>query len=127
NNLAEALRFEVNMELEQAPDIGGVRLRAYDLNSRYSQVLIDGVPLSGTHLFGGHVHLSSITLNRVERVEISQAGKGVAYYTGSLGLSINVVTLPERSKQGTSAYVKIYEQSLGSEYNMQAKYGAKGR
>ena len=60
NNLAEALRFELNMELEQAPDIGGVRLRAYDLNSRYSQVLIDGVPLSGSDMFAGHVDLSSI-------------------------------------------------------------------
>ncbi|MVZ60888.1 TonB-dependent receptor plug domain-containing protein [Sphingobacterium humi] len=127
NNLAEALRFELNMELEQAPDIGGVRLRAYDLNSRYSQVLIDGVPLSGTDMFGGHVDLSSIPLNRVERVEISQAGKGVANNSGSLGLTINVVTLPERSTLGTSAYVKIYEQSLGPEYNMQTNYGAKGR
>ncbi|WP_437922161.1 TonB-dependent receptor plug domain-containing protein [Sphingobacterium sp. LRF_L2] len=127
NNLAEALRFELNLELELAPEIGGARTRAFDLNSRYTKILLNGVPLSGSDMFGGHVDLSSIPMNRVERIEISNAPLGVAYGSGTLSGVINVVTRADTVQVGTSAYAGVYEQSLASEYNLKKNYGAKGR
>ncbi|MGO3161941.1 TonB-dependent siderophore receptor [Sphingobacterium sp. JB170] len=129
NNLAEALRFELNVEIEQAPEIGGARMRAFDLNSRHIKILVNGVPVSGSDMFGGHVDISSIPLNRVERIEISDAPLGVAYGSGTLAKVINIVTLPDTATApiGTSAYASVYEQAIAGEYNLKASYGAKGR
>lgn len=129
NNLAEALRFELNVEVEHAPEIGGARIRAFDLNSRYTKILVNGVPISGSDMFGGHVDISSIPLNRVERIEISDAQLAVEYGSGTLATIVNVVTLPDTdaAPTGTSAYASVYEQSLAGEYNLKTNYGAKGR
>lgn len=125
--LAEALRFELNMEIEQSPEIGGARMRSFDLNSRYNKVLINGVPLSGSDMFAGHVDISSIALNGVERIEISEEPLDVEHGAGSLARIVNIVTFSDKARVGLSAYAGIYEQSLASEYNLKTKYGAKGR
>lgn len=129
NNLAEALRFELNVELEQAPEIGGSRPRAADLNSRYTKILLDGIPVSGSDMFGGHVDISAIPLNRIERVEISPAPLGTEYGSGTLAMVVNVVTLPDfdNTPTGTSAYASLYEQTVADEYNLKTGHGAKGR
>lgn len=129
NNLAEALRFELNVEVELAPEIGGARLRTADLNSRHTKILLNGIPVSGSDMFGGHVDLSSIPLNRVERVELSYAPLGTEYGSGTLAMVVNAVTIPDLAAvpKGMSLYARAQEEAVHGEYNLKRNYGAKGR
>lgn len=129
NNLAEALRFELNVEVELAPEIGGARMRTCDLNSRYTKILRNGIPVSGSDMFGGHVDISTIPLQRVERVELSYAPLGTEYGSGTLAMIVNVVTMADlpATLKGTSIYGRVYEEAVNGEYNLKTNAGAQGR
>lgn len=127
SNLAEVLRYELNIEIEQAPATGGARTRTFDLNSRYFKVLIDGIPVAGSDLFGGHIDVSSISLYNVEAIEITHAPMGVEYGSGTLAGVVNVRTASHRHPQPTAIRASVQEESVGSEYNLQTGNGAKGR
>ncbi len=127
NNLAEVLRYELNIEIEQAPAIGGARTRTFDLNSRYFKILVDGIPLAGSDLFGGHIDVSSIGMHNVAAIEITHAPMGVEYGSGTLTGIVNIRTRGHDGSQPTVLHASVQEESVGSEYNLRGGNDMKGR
>lgn len=127
NTLAELFRFELNMELENYPADGGARLRAGDLDSRQFKILVNGIPVGGSDMFGGRVDLSEISLDQVVAVKILYAPNGVEYGSGSLFGSANIITRKENDKTGLSVDAYIQEESAGKAYNVKGGVGAQGR
>lgn len=124
NNLADVLKFELNVEVENAPELGGSRSRVFDLNSRYFKILIDGIPLTSSDMFGSHVDLTSISMYNVSSIEISYAGMGIEYGGGTLAGVVNIIT----DKRNTRwIRFSLHEEGIGKEYNLQSGNGAKGR
>jgi iron complex outermembrane receptor protein len=72
----------------------GVKIRGFD-ESR-SLILLDGRPLNGAGVYGGHyVDWSSLSTEDIERIEVTRGAKS-AEYGNTLGGIINIVT-----KKGT--------------------------
>ncbi len=127
SNLAEVLRYELNIEIEQAPATGGARTRTFDLNSRYLKILIDGIPIAGSDLFGGHIDVSSIAVHNVEAIEITHDPMGLEYGGGSLTGTVNIRIANHTDQKPSSVRASVHEESVGNEYNVQTGNRAKGR
>lgn len=125
NNLAEVLKYQLNIEIENSPDLGGSRIRTADLNSRHFKILVDGIPLSSPDMFGSHIDLSSIPMYDVDFIEIFQGAKGTEYGSGSFAGLVNVVRTKIQDKNAIR--FSLQEESTGNEYNLKSGNGAKGR
>ncbi|MBL1407248.1 TonB-dependent receptor [Sphingobacterium faecale] len=75
-------------------DVGGgsrsVGVQMQGFGSEYIMVLIDGQPMVGRN--GGNFDLSRISVNNVERVEITKGAASLLYGGDALGGTINVIT-----------------------------------
>lgn len=73
------------------PDFGGGEgLQLQGLDSQYTLVLIDGVPLIGRS--AGTFDLNRITVNNIEQVEIVKGASSSLYGNEALGGVINIIT-----------------------------------
>ncbi|SHG87232.1 Outer membrane receptor for ferrienterochelin and colicins [Pedobacter caeni] len=125
NNLADVFRYQLNIEVENSPELGGARSRTADLNSRHFKILVDGIPLASADMFGSHIDLSSIPMSDVDYIEISEGGMGPEYGSGSLMGVVNVVKHKVAIKNILS--FSSQEGSAGNEYNLKSGNEAKGR
>ena len=69
---------------------GGSIFNLLGLDSRYILVLKDGQPITGK--FNNRVDLSQISLNRVQKVEITKGPGSALYGTNAMGGVINIIT-----------------------------------
>jgi outer membrane receptor for ferrienterochelin and colicins len=89
NNLADVLRNELNIRIQQ-DNILGTSLSMQGLGGENVKVLVDGVPVIG-RLDGG-LDLSQLDLTGIERAEIIEGPLSVSYGTNALAGTINLIT-----------------------------------
>ncbi len=86
--------------LEQRPGVtidtnmdGGYVLKLLGLDSRYILILRDGQPVTGR--FNNRVDLNQITLNNVEKIEITKGPGSAMYGSEAMGGVINIISLKD--------------------------------
>ncbi len=89
NNLAEGLRNELNIRLQQ-DNILGSSLSMQGLGGENVKILIDGVPVIGRQ--DGNIDLAQLDLTGIERAEIIEGPLSVSYGTNALAGTINLIT-----------------------------------
>ena len=130
--LASQQPHRVSTILQQIPGIfvdemggrGGLSslyLRGGDPN--FTMVLLDGVPLNDpTNQRGGSVDLSSLTPERIERIEIIKGPASVFYGSDAMAGVVNVITrkgtaadrMTTRAEGGQWGYARGVFQTMGS-------------
>src|SRR5690606_34279619 len=84
------------------PDFGGDEgIQLQGLDSQYTLILIDGVPLIGRS--AGTLDLNRITLGNIKQIEIVKGASSSLYGSEALGGVINIIT--ENPKQGFNGEV----------------------
>lgn len=126
SNVAELLKQQLNIEIENQSGMGRSKIRVLGLNSQYTKILMDNIPIAGDENMGSDVDLSTISLDDVERVEIIKGAMGVEYGANSVAGVINIIT-KKNSEQKTDLSLEIQEESIRNEYNLQTSDKAKGR
>ena len=86
--------------LVTVPDFGGGEgIQLQGLDSQYTLILIDGVPLIGRS--AGTLDLNRITVGNIKKIEIVKGPASSLYGSEALGGVINIIT--ENAKSGTKA------------------------
>lgn len=98
NNLAEGLRNELNIRLQQ-DNVLGTSLSMQGMGGENVKILVDGVPVIG-RLDGG-IDLSQLDLTGIERAEIIEGPLSVSYGTNALAGTINLITQKGGAHAGT--------------------------
>ena len=79
------------------PDFGGGEgIQLQGLDSQYTLILVDGVPLVGRS--AGTLDISRITVGNIKQIEIVKGASSSLYGSEALGGVINIIT--ENPKQG---------------------------
>ncbi len=101
--------------------LGSLYIRGSDPN--YTMVLLDGVPLNDpTNQRGGSVDLSSLTPERIERIEIVKGPASVFYGSDAMVGAVNIITqkggtkdrLVARTEGGQWGYARGVLQASGA-------------
>lgn len=101
--------------------LGSLYIRGSDPN--FTMVLLDGVPLNDpTNQRGGSVDLSSLTPERIERIEIVKGPASVFYGSDAMAGAVNIITqkggaadrLVARTEGGQWGYTRGVLQTSGS-------------
>jgi outer membrane receptor for ferrienterochelin and colicins len=101
NRLSEILAEQTG--LVTVPDFGGGEgLQMQGLDSAYSLILVDGVPLVGRS--AGTFDLSRITVGNIARIEIVKGASSALYGSEALAGVINIIT-KKPTKEGTNGAV----------------------
>jgi outer membrane receptor for ferrienterochelin and colicins len=88
-DVATALQDAAGLQIDAGTPAGvGVSLRGFD--SRRVLVLIDGQPLVGR--LAGHLDLSRIPVQNIERIEIVRGPQSTLYGADALGGVVNIIT-----------------------------------
>lgn len=91
-SVADALERSGVMNIERAGARGSralPKLRGLS-NTNSTLVMIDGIAIN--HAYDSQVDLSQISLNIVDRIEITKGGASVSYGPGAIGGVINIIT-----------------------------------
>lgn len=81
---------------------GGAIFNLLGLDSRYILVLKNGQPITGR--FNNRVDLSQISLNRVQKIEITKGPGSALYGTDAMGGIINIITDDDSSEEYNLSY-----------------------
>lgn len=125
-NVGELLKQQINIDIANESGTGRSKIRVLGLNSQYTKILMDNIPVAGDENMGIDVDLSTISMDDVERVEIVKGAMGVEYGAGSIAGVINIIT-KRRADKKTDLLLDIQEETVGSEYNFRFDGRAKGR
>lgn len=125
-NIGELLKQQINIDIANESGTGRSKIRVLGLNSQYTKILMDNIPIAGDENMGVDVDLSTISMDDVERVEIVRGAMGVEYGAGSIGGVINIIT-KRRAEKKTDLSFGIQEESVSNEYNLKFNDRAKGR
>ncbi|MDX9750932.1 MAG: TonB-dependent receptor, partial [Flavobacteriales bacterium] len=107
NDLADALRNELNIRLAQDNALSSTGMSMQGLGGENVKILIDGIPIIGRQ--DGKLDLTQIDLNGIERVEVVEGPLSVSYGTNALAGTINLITrkhAPEHVRVRASAYTE---------------------
>ncbi|MCW3467020.1 TonB-dependent receptor [Chitinophaga nivalis] len=126
STVAELLKQQLNIEIENQSGTGRSKIRVLGLNSQYMKILMDNIPIAGDENMGSDVDLSTISLDDVERVEIVKGAMGVEYGANSISGVINIIT-KKNAKNKTDLTLEIQEETVRNEYNTDFGTSAKGR
>ncbi|WEK35569.1 MAG: TonB-dependent receptor [Candidatus Pseudobacter hemicellulosilyticus] len=126
STVAELLKQQLNIEIENQSGLGRAKIRVLGLNSQYMKILMDNIPIAGDENMGSDVDLSTISLDDVERVEIVKGAMGVEYGANSISGVINIIT-KKTSRNKTDLTFELQEETVRNEYNLSGKPEAKGR
>ncbi len=109
NNLADGLRNELNIRLQQ-DNILGTSMSMQGLGGENVKILVDGVPVIGR--LDGHIDLAQMDLTGIERAEIIEGPLSVSYGTNALAGTINLIT---RRSGGAPATLRVvsYAEHIG--------------
>ncbi|MGO3161938.1 TonB-dependent siderophore receptor [Sphingobacterium sp. JB170] len=125
-NVGELLKQQINIDIENQSGTGRSKIRVLGLNSQYTKILMDNIPIAGDENMGSDVDLSTISMDDVERVEIIRGAMGVEYGANSIAGVINIIT-KRRANKKTDLSIDIQEETVASEYNLRFNDAAKGR
>ncbi len=125
-NVGELLKQQLNIDIENQSGIGRSKIRVLGLNSQYTKILMDNIPIAGDENMGNDVDLSTISMDDVEQVEIIRGAMGVEYGANSIAGVINIIT-KKRAANGTDVSLDIQEETVANEYNLRFDDNAKGR
>lgn len=126
SNIAELLKQQLNIEIENQSGLGRAKIRVLGLNSQYMKILMDNIPIAGDETMGSDVDLSTISLDDVERLEIVKGAMGVEYGANSISGVINIIT-KKTSRNKTDLAFEVQEETVRNEYNWEGKGEGKGR
>ena len=98
NNLADALRNELNIRLQQ-DNVLGTSLSMMGMGGENVKVLVDGVPIIGR--LDGALDLSQLDLTGIERAEVIEGPLSVSYGTNALAGTINLITRKGGNERST--------------------------
>lgn len=125
-NVAELLKQQLNIEIENSPGMGTSKVRVLGLDSQYTKILMNNIPVAGDQSMGSSVDLSTISLDDIERVEIVKGAMGVEYGANSIGGVINIITNRQAAEK-LAVRLELQEESVNSEYNLKSDKKSKGR
>ncbi len=126
SSVAELLRQQLNIEIQNDRGTGRSKIKMLGLNSQYVKILMDNIPIAGDQNMGNDVDLSTISLDDVERVEIVKSAMGVEYGANSIGGVINIIT-KKTARNRTDLRLDLQEETVGKEYNWKGQGNGKGR
>lgn len=112
-NLRDVLTNQLNVRLQQ-DNILGCNMNLQGVSGENVKILMDGVPMIGR--LNGHIDLSQINMNNVERIEITEGPLSVQYGTNALAGTINIITKKSKYQTQTIGITSYYE-SIGA-YNL---------
>ena len=93
------------------PDFGGGEgIQMQGLDSQYTLILVDGVPLVGRS--AGTLDLNRITVGNIKQIEVVKGASSSLYGSEALGGVVNVIT--EKPKYGLEAEANIRSGSFGT-------------
>lgn len=99
-DLASALQETVGLQVDAGIPAGvGVSLRGFD--SRRVLVLVDGQPYVGR--IAGHLDLSRIPLQNVQRIEVVRGPQSTIYGADALGGVVNIITRRPDAREGAAS------------------------
>ncbi|XLS28865.1 TonB-dependent receptor plug domain-containing protein [Flavobacteriaceae bacterium M23B6Z8] len=104
NNLRLADILNEQTGLITVPDFGGGEgLQMQGLDSQYTLILIDGVPLIGRS--AGTLDLNRISLGNIKQIEVVKGASSSLYGSEALGGVVNIITeTPKESLNGNVNY-----------------------
>lgn len=126
STVAELLKQQLNIEIENQSGTGRAKIRVLGLNSQYVKILMDNIPIAGDENMGSDVDLSTISLDDVERVEIVKGAMGVEYGANSISGVINIITKKTATNK-TDLSLELQEETVRNEYNYSFDKAARGR
>lgn len=125
-NVADLLKQQLNIEIENSPGMGTSKIRVLGLDSQYTKILMNNIPIAGDQSMGNSVDLSTISLDDIERVEIVKGAMGVEYGANSISGVINIITKRTASDK-LDIRLELQEETVNSEYNLKAKEKSQGK
>ena len=122
-SLDQVLARELNMNISQ-DGILGSSISIQGLSGENVKILVDGVAMVGR--LNGHIDLSQINLNDIERIEVVEGPLSVSYGSNALAGTINLITKKGTQKPVT-ANGKYYTENIGT-HNIDGRIGiSKGK
>src|SRR5690606_11819346 len=95
---------------------GDSQVSIMGLDSGYTKILVDNIPIIGDNGLGNYIDLTKINLDNVERIEIVKGAMGVDYGSNALAGVINIITKKNiQKKWKINAFVQ--EETVGKEYD----------
>lgn len=125
-NVGELLKQQINIDIENQSSTGRSKIRVLGLNSQYTKILMDNIPIAGDENMGNDVDLSTISMDDVDRVEIVKGAMGVEYGANSIAGVINIIT-KRKANNKTDLSIDIQEETVANEYNLKIDEQGKGR
>lgn len=93
------------------PDFGGGEgIQLQGLDSQYTLILIDGVPLIGR--LAGTLDLNRITVGNIQQIEVVKGASSSLYGSEALGGVVNIIT--EIPKEGLDAEINYRQSSFNT-------------
>ena len=123
--LAEALQAVPGLLVSQQGGPGGLTLlKIHGLDSEYTQILIDGLPVRNPSDPQGSAieFMDDILVENIERIEIVRGASSTLYGSDSVGGTINIIT-----KKGTETPELFASFEGGSLSTYQETAGARGK
>lgn len=116
NSVADVLSQTLNVLVTPNSQTGNSEVSIMGLDSGYTKVLVDNIPLISDSGLGTGIDLTKINLDNVERIEIVKGAMGVDYGNNALAGVINIITKKSISqKWKITAFLQ--EETVGGEYD----------
>ena len=106
------------------PDFGGVLgIQMQGLDSQYTLILLDGVPLVGRS--AGTLDLSRVTVNNIKQIEIVKGASSSLYGSEALGGVINIITEVPKNKKFSGEFNNRLGTFFTADNNLNFGFGIK--
>src|SRR5690606_27041430 len=116
NTVADILSLALNVLIIPNGQNGDSQVSIMGLDSGYTKILVDNIPIIGDNGLGNYIDLTKINLDNVERIEIVKGAMGVDYGSNALAGVINIITKKNiQKKWKINAFVQ--EETVGKEYD----------
>ncbi len=116
NTVADILSLALNVLIIPNGQNGDSQVSIMGLDSGYTKILVDNIPIIGDNGLGNYIDLTKINLDNVERIEIVKGAMGVDYGSNALAGVINIITKKNiQKKWKINAFVQ--EETVGDEYD----------
>lgn len=116
NTVADVLSQTLNVLVIPNSQTGNSEVSIMGLDSGYTKVLVDNIPLIGDTGLGTGIDLSKINLDNVERIEIVKGAMGVDYGNNALAGVINIITKKSIAEKWKLNAI-LQEETVGNEYD----------
>lgn len=116
NTVADVLSQSLNVLIVPNSQTGNSEVSIMGLDSGYTKVLVDNIPLISDSGLGTGIDLTKINLDNVERIEIVKGAMGVEYGNNALAGVINIIT-KKSIRNNWKIATNLQEETVGNEYD----------